>query len=80
MEHEFTFYIKDVKIFNGGIMKRQIDKPEDVKMQEYIEARANYSVSILGQAFVRNGSGSFLNIRRVGSPKRVVKKNSFRTR
>lgn len=61
-------------------MKRQIDKSEDVKMQQYIEARANYSVSVLGQAFVRNGSGRFLNIRRVGSPKRIVRKNSPVTR
>lgn len=80
MEHKFTFYINDVKKFNGGVMKRQIDKPEDAKMQQYIEDRANYSVSVLGQAFVRNGSGSFLNIRRVGSPKRVVKKNNSITR
>lgn len=57
-------------------MKKIIDKPEDIEFQRYIEARANYSVSVLGQAFVRNGSGSFLNIRRVDTPKRIVKTRS----
>ena len=56
-------------------MKRKIqDKPEDVKMQEYIGTRSNYSMAVLGQAFVRNGSGSFLNIRRAGKAEKIVKR------
>lgn len=48
-------------------MKRKIaDKPEDVKMQRYLEARADYSMAVLGEAFVRNGSGVVLNIRTIG--------------
>ena len=34
-----------------------------MSMQEAIRARANYSLAVLGMAFVRNGSGRFLNIR-----------------
>ena len=32
-------------------------------MEEEIRSRADYSMALLGMAFVRNGSGSFLNIR-----------------
>lgn len=35
-------------------------------MQQAIESRASYSLAVLGMAFVRNGSGRFLNIRAVG--------------
>lgn len=44
-------------------MRKRKDKPEDVKMQEYIKSRANYSLAILGKAFILHGSGRFLNIR-----------------
>jgi hypothetical protein len=33
------------------------------KLQKEIESRANYSLAVLGMAFVWNGSGKFLNIR-----------------
>ena len=36
------------------------------EMREAIESRANHSLAILGKAFVRNGSGRFLNIRSDG--------------
>ena len=36
------------------------DSKEDRKMQEHIISRANYSLAILGMAFVRHGSGRFL--------------------
>ncbi len=32
------------------------------EMEEEIRSRANMSLAILGMAFVRNGSGRFLNI------------------
>lgn len=35
-------------------------------MEKTIRSRANYSLAVLGMAFVRNGSGLFLNIRAVG--------------
>ncbi len=40
-----------------------IDRAEDVLMQQAIRRRADYSLAILGKAFVLNGSGRFLNIR-----------------
>lgn len=54
-------------------MKRKrgfVDTKEDKEIQEAIIARANYSLAVLGMAFVRHGSGKFLNIR---SPKRPIK-------
>ena len=36
------------------------DGKEDRELQEKIKARANYSLAILGMAFVRHGSGRFL--------------------
>ncbi len=42
------------------------DKPEDIEMQREIRNRAKYSLAVLGKAFVRNGSGRFLNIRSAG--------------
>lgn len=54
--------------------KAVIDSKEDIEMQKYLRARANYSLAILGEAFVRNGSGSFLNIRCVETPLRILKK------
>ena len=36
------------------------DSKEDREMQKRINARANYSLAILGMAFVRHGSGRFL--------------------
>jgi len=44
------------------------DSPRDVRMQQAIRSRANFSLAILGQAFVRNGSGRFLNIRCTEEP------------
>ncbi len=46
--------------------KRVKDKREDVEMQSYIRRRANYSLAVLGDGFVRNGSGRFMNIRSHG--------------
>jgi hypothetical protein len=43
---------------------RTSDSPEDKDKQRYIRARANFSMSVLGAAFARNGSGAFLNIRK----------------
>jgi hypothetical protein len=43
--------------------KAGVDKPENVKMQQEIKSRANYSLALLGMAFVKNGSGRFLNLR-----------------
>ena len=40
-----------------------------ITKEELIRSRANYSLSILGMAFVRNGSGQFINIR---APKKRV--------
>jgi hypothetical protein len=40
-----------------------VDSPKDLKLQETIRNRSNYSLAVLGMAFVRNGSGRFLNIR-----------------
>lgn len=40
------------------------DSLEDRNRQRYIRARANFSMSVLGAAFARNGSGAFLNIRK----------------
>lgn len=36
------------------------NSPEDVAVQQEIRARANYSMVLLGQSFVRHGSGRFL--------------------
>ena len=47
----------------GKVVNRFGDTAKDVKMQEYIKSRAAYSLAILGNAFVRHGSGSFLSIR-----------------
>jgi hypothetical protein len=41
-------------------MKNRRDSKADQEMQEQIRARANYSLAILGMAFVRHGSGRFL--------------------
>ncbi len=43
-----------------------VDKPEDVEMQAALRLRANYSLAVLGESFVWNGSGKFLNIRHSG--------------
>jgi hypothetical protein len=48
---------------NKRVTEVRVDKPEDVKMQQEIKSRANYSLALLGMAFVRNGSGRFLNLR-----------------
>lgn len=40
-----------------------VDKPKDVEMQQAIRSRANYSLALLGMAFVRRGSGRFVNLR-----------------
>lgn len=37
-----------------------------VDEETMIRRRANYSLAVLGMAFVRNGSGRFLNIRASG--------------
>lgn len=42
--------------------KKFKDSPEDKKMQQKIEARANYSMAILGASFITRGSGQFLNL------------------
>jgi hypothetical protein len=39
------------------------ERPKDARLKEIIRNRANYSLAVLGMAFVRNGSGRFLNIR-----------------
>ncbi len=39
------------------------------ELQEKIKKRANYSLAILGMAFVRNGSGRFLNVRTAQLPR-----------
>ncbi|MDP3935313.1 MAG: hypothetical protein Q8Q46_03815 [Candidatus Giovannonibacteria bacterium] len=39
------------------------DNKRDKEMQAKIRSRAAYSLAILGMAFVRHGSGKFLNIR-----------------
>ena len=38
------------------------EKPEDIDMQNKIRERANYSLALLGKAFVYRTSGRFLNI------------------
>ncbi len=40
--------------------------------EQEIRSRADYSLAVLGMAFVRNGSGRFLNIRAHGD--RLMKK------
>lgn len=40
------------------------DSPEDKERQRLIRERANFSMSVLGVAFARNGTGAFLNIRK----------------
>lgn len=39
------------------------ERQADVRRQNGIRERADYSLALLGKAFVTNGSGSFLNIR-----------------
>ena len=43
--------------------KLYVDKPEDVMMQEEIKSDTNYTLALWGMAFVRNGSGRFVNLR-----------------
>jgi len=45
---------------------------EDLEIQKQIIERTNRSLAILGRAFVRNGSGIFLNIRSPISVKRAI--------
>jgi len=45
-----------------GFKKFQESK-KDRKFQRRIISRANYSLAVLGMAFVRHGSGKFLFIR-----------------
>jgi len=52
----------------GSNKKRKVrsvvrDSKENVKLQKAITDRANYSLAILGMAFVWRGSGRFFNIR-----------------
>lgn len=49
-----------------------IDKKEDREMQEHIESRAQYSLFILGKAFITRGSGKFLRL--CPSPIRMPKR------
>jgi hypothetical protein len=42
---------------------KNLDSKKDRGMQKKIRERAAYSLAILGKAFVRHGSGRFLNIR-----------------
>jgi hypothetical protein len=44
------------------------DSYRDMAMQEEIRNRANYSMALIGMAFVRHGSGRFLNLRSSGEP------------
>jgi|WetSurMetagenome_2_1015567.scaffolds.fasta_scaffold00788_10 hypothetical protein len=46
-----------------------VDSAKDVQQQRQIKSRADYSMAILGKAFVYNGSGRFLNIQ---VPKKVL--------
>jgi hypothetical protein len=48
---------------NGTHIK---EKSKDRLVQALIRSKANYSLAVLGRAFVRNGSGRFLNIRTAG--------------
>ena len=43
----------------------QVKGSNEPRMVKAIRSRADYSLAILGMAFVRNGSGRFLNIRTV---------------
>lgn len=43
--------------------KKYVDRKKDREMQKRIRDGANYSLSVLGKAFVLRGSGRFLNIR-----------------
>lgn len=43
--------------------KSYVDKPEDVEMQKEIKGDADYTLALWGMAFVRNGSGRFVNLR-----------------
>ncbi len=40
--------------------RKHRDSKEDRETQKHIISRANYSLAILGMAFVRHGSGRFL--------------------
>jgi hypothetical protein len=55
--------IKDNHICAANNRGASTDRPEDLRLQQAIRSRADYSLAILGNAFVRNGSGRFLNIR-----------------
>lgn len=53
-------------------MKTRIrkDRKKDLEMQRQIKARANYSLAILGMAFVWRGSGRFISFRADSSHKK----------
>jgi hypothetical protein len=56
------------------------ERRSDAKMQKYIKGRANYSLAIIGKAFVNNGSGRFLNIRNSGDAILTKRKASCASR
>lgn len=52
------------KKLKGRVLTSSVDKPEDIKMQREIQSDADYSLALLGMAFVRHGSGRFVNLRK----------------
>jgi hypothetical protein len=46
-----------------SVRSKNFDTKKDRELQKKIKERAAYSLAILGKAFVRHGSGRFLNIR-----------------
>lgn len=52
--------------------KKPQSKTKKLATEVVIRSRADYSLAVLGMAFVRNGSGRFLNIRARGD--RLMKK------
>jgi hypothetical protein len=43
------------------------------QIRQAIRKRADYSLAVLGMAFVRNGSGQFLNIRSESKARRAAR-------
>jgi hypothetical protein len=52
------------KVRPKGKNSTELQTKKDIELKNTIKSRANYSLAILGMAFVRNGSGRFLNIRK----------------
>ena len=61
--------------------KPRIEKTGLKEVERVIRARADFSMAFLGLAFMRNGSGRFLNIRgTVPSPRVVERTKALATR